>query len=151
MTDTLEDTTLDQASANRAMMMAALLRCGVATVTVHFDGGGDSGQVEDIEVNWLLNGTDKTLKDVPLEGKLKQAMGQSWNGTAWETRWTEKEGATVHDIVEEVVYAALSATDIDWVNNDGGYGEVSIVPAEDTIKIDMNARFTSSEYSEHEY
>lgn len=151
MADVLEETVLDQASANRAMMMAALLRCGVATMTVHFDGGGDSGQINDIEVNWLLNGTDRTLKDIPLGNKLKQAGGQTWNGTRWETIWREKDGASVQDVVEEVAYSALSATDVDWVNNDGGYGEITIVPAEDTIKIDMYARITSSEYSEHEY
>lgn len=33
---------------NRAIMLAMLKRMGIACVTVEFNGGGDSGQIQDI-------------------------------------------------------------------------------------------------------
>jgi hypothetical protein len=79
---------------------------GVRLVEVHFSGGGDSGQIDDISF----------FKE-ETEGGREQV-------TSFETTFTTEEGktSTVVSVIEDHVYEALDASCVDWYNNDGGYG-----------------------------
>lgn len=49
--------------ANKASLFAALAAAAIGTVTVTFDGSGDSGQIEQIEVD----GDEASFPDTPVE------------------------------------------------------------------------------------
>ena len=84
------------ASLKTAMLFAALKDAGVTNVEIRYDGGGDSGQVEDVEF-FGDNLDAKSIHD-NFEGDL-QDLG--------------------YHLLEQHY-------DYDWYNNDGGYGTISI-------------------------
>ena len=84
------------ASLKTATLFAALKDAGVTSVNIRYDGGGDSGQVEDVE----YEGT--TLNHTSLNDKF--------------------EG----DLQDLATHILEQHYDYDWYNNDGGYGTITI-------------------------
>lgn len=117
-----------------------LLRLKVDTVSVEFDGGGDSGQIDSISAGC---GTDM---EVPW-GK----------ATKNETIWTQNSHeikevpVTISDLVEALCIERLGDMGYDWYNNDGGYGTFTITVATGHVLLDYEQRISSSESHQFEY
>jgi hypothetical protein len=125
-------------SANKAVLFDSLAAAGIETVTVIFDGYGDSGQIERIDA--AGEGT------IPLpSGRIEIAR------TAWGSPEIERQTQTVQEAVETLVYDFLRQVHSGWEINDGAYGEFTFDVAERTIKLDYNERYTSSEHYSHEF
>lgn len=106
-----------QIAALQALMRAA----GVTEMRIEFDGSGDSGDLQEIEVT----GADvEAFLAQPFEG-----------GTA-----------TVEQLAEAIANAMLDQTYIDWYNDEGGFG--ACVVTLEAAWVDMNVRVESSEYSQ---
>ena len=84
------------ASLKTAMLFAALKDAGVTHVEISYDGGGDSGQVQDVEFHG--DNIDESDLNDRFEGDL-QDLG--------------------YHLLERHY-------DYDWYNNDGGYGHINI-------------------------
>src|SRR5260370_27040854 len=126
-------------AANRTVLFDALAAAGIETVTVIFDGYGDSGQIERIDVE-------------PGEGTiLLPADRIEIARTIWESPEIERLTQTVQEAIETLVYDFLSQVHSGWEINDGAYGEFTFDVAERTIKLDYNERYTSSENFSHEF
>jgi hypothetical protein len=54
------------------------------------------------------------------------------------------------EVLDAWSYRLLNKTDVDWVNGDGGCGEIVITPATDAIHCEMNVRFTDFHTSTYE-
>jgi hypothetical protein len=91
------------ASLKTAMLFAALKDAGVTNVEIRYDGGGDSGQVEDVDFHG--DNIDESDLNDRFEGDL-QDLG---------THLLEQH------------------YDYDWYNNDGGYGTISIELVDEPI------------------
>jgi hypothetical protein len=126
-------------SANKAVLFDALAAAGIETVTVLFDGYGDSGQIERIDIE-AREGTTP----LPLD-RIEVAC------TTWENPEIERQTQTVQEAVETLVYDLLRQTHSGWEINDGAYGEFTFDVAERTIKLDYNERCTSCEHYSHEF
>jgi hypothetical protein len=126
-------------SANKAVLFDALAAAGIETVTVIFDGYGDSGQIERIDVE-AGEGTVLLPPD-----RIEIAR------TTWESPEIERQAQTVHEAIETLVYDFLRQTHSGWEINDGAYGEFTFDVAARTIKLDYNERYTSSESYSHEF
>lgn len=126
-------------SANKAVLFDSLAAAGIETVTVLFDGYGDSGQIERIDVE---GGAGTIL--LPSD-QIEIAR------TTWESPEIERLTQTVREAVETLVYDFLRQTHSGWEINDGAYGEFTFDVAEQTIKLDYNERYTSSENCSHEF
>jgi hypothetical protein len=96
------------ASLKTATLFAALKDAGVSHVEIRYDGGGDSGQVEDVEF-YGANGDNTALND-KFEGDLQDLA--------------------YHILEEHYQY--------DWYNNDGGYGTIDIDFEEEPPTININ-------------
>ena len=123
--------------ANKAALFDALAAAGITSVLVHFDGSGDSGQIEDI---------DATAGDQPAEipsGSIEIAQ------VRWGDPNIERTTLSVRDAIESLAYDFLEQTHGGWENNEGAYGEFTFDVAERTITLDYNARVETSEYSQH--
>jgi len=96
------------ASLRTATLFAALKDAGVTNVNIRYDGGGDSGQVEDVE----YEGTnlDHTSLNDKFEGDLQ-------------------------DLATHILEQHYNW---DWYNNDGGYGYIRIDLEEDTPEISID-------------
>lgn len=125
--------------ANKAAVFAALAGAGIATVVVTFDGYGDSGQIESIDVR-------KGDAAVPLPEEAVAIVAIIWGRSEPEARTM-----SAREAIEHLVYDALSETHGGWENNEGAYGEfVFDVPALE-IRLDYNERITSSEFYAHTF
>ena len=120
-------------------MFDSLTAAGIETVTVMFDGYGDSGQIERIDV-------EAGEETIPLPSDRIEIAR-----TTWESPEIERQTQTVHEAIETLVYDFLRQTHSGWEINDGAYGEFTFDVAERTIKLDYNERYTSSENYSHEF
>jgi hypothetical protein len=129
----------DIRAANKIVLFDSLAAAGIETVTVIFDGYGDSGQIERIDVE-PGQGTILLPSD-----RIEIAR------TAWENPEIERQTLTVREAIETLVYDFLIQVHSGWEINDGAYGEFTFDVAERTIKLDYNERYTSSEHYSHEF
>jgi hypothetical protein len=110
----------------------AILRtiCATFTLTVKFEGGGDSGQIDEIAVGGLL--TEEQLKDMPVPDGWPRECSPQYAGSG-----AGQEYGNFYEAIEEWAYALIDrAVDFDWINNDGGRGTVTIEPFSGKIFID---------------
>lgn len=126
--------------ANKAALFDALARHSIATVTVTFDGCGDSGQIEEI----IARSTEDC--EVPLPDETIAIALVDWN--APEPRRVDTGLA---DAIEQLCFGLLSQEHGGWENNDGAFGEFVFDTAARTITLEHNTRFTSSELSVHQW
>ena len=124
---------------NKAVLFHALAAAGIESVTVIFDGHGDSGQIERIDV-------EAAEESTPLPSDRVEIAR-----TIWESPEIERQTQTVQEAIETLVYDFLRQVHSGWEINDGAYGEFTFDVAERTIKLDYNERYTSSENYSHEF
>lgn len=124
-------------AANKDALFSALAAAGITSVLVRFDGCGDSGQIEEIDV---VAG-DKP-GDFP-SGTI--AISRAY----WGATEAERVECNARDAVETLAYALLEETHGGWENNEGAYGEFTFNVAERTITLDYNERVETSEYTQH--
>ena len=123
--------------ANKAALFDALAAAGITSVLVHFDGSGDSGQIEDIDAT-----ADNQPAEIP-SGNIEIAQ------VRWGDPNIERTTLSVRDAIESLAYDFLEQTHGGWENNEGAYGEFTFDVAERTITLDYNERVETSEYSQH--
>ena len=124
---------------NKPVVFDALAAAGLTRVRVEFDGGGDSGQIDDItaytgEVPVELPSTSPTLH---------QAAQNAGDPATAE--------ATLRDAIETLCYDYLSQTHGGWGNEDGAYGTFEFDVPNRTIHLDFNERFTDSTNFTHDF
>ena len=125
------------APRNKAALFDALAAAGVTLVVVTFDGYGDSGQIENIEVK-----AADTVVDMP-SGKIEIATA------VWDQAEPDRSKVSIADAIERLAYDFLTQTHCGWQDNDGAYGDFTFDVAERTITLDYNERYTASEYNQH--
>lgn len=137
---------------NRTIMLAMLKRMGIARVVIEFDGGGDSGQIESI----ICDGITTDPREHQIEDVLLATVNTRFGNAQWDyevelerMRGDVNGPLTLHKVIEHWAYEMLDCVEYDWVNDDGGYGEITIQPTppegEEEIAIEMNIRVTTVE------
>ena len=133
---------------------------GILSVQASFEGSGDSGGVETVNI---LNTTDCSpfhKKDANVSSKdLKNILETILNGVeTYEGTQFSKEGAyelisssqvTVESLIHSICYDALKSEHEGWENNDGAYGDVQFESSNRSIF--MNYYERSTELHEHEF
>jgi len=122
---------------NQAALFDALAAAGVTLIVVTFDGYGDSGQIENIEVK----AGDAVVAMLVGEVQIAEAI--------WDQPEPNRSSVSIADAIERLAYDLLERTHCGWENNDGAYGDFTFDVAERTITLDYNERYTASEYSQH--
>ena len=133
MTDITEaqTTDADTNAADKSAVFDVLAEIGIHTVTVRFDGYGDSGQIEGIYA------FDAERKPVPLpDNRLARLSSQE---------------TTLREAIENLAYACLEEAQPGWEINDGAFGTFVFAVPERSITLDHNARFTDVVTSQHSF
>lgn len=125
--------------SNKAALFGVLAAAGIETVTVTFDGYGDSGQIENIEAR--AGAETISLPSDPIEIAR----------TTWGNPEIERLTQTVQEAIETLVYDFLRQVHAGWEINDGAYGEFTFDVAERTVKLDYNERYIESENYSHDF
>lgn len=130
---------------NREAIFALLLKLGVFKATIEFDGSGDSGQITE----QTLEGLTEDPKSIRTDALLKRVR-EDWDGAKKKFVPVIEEfgGPDVSALMDAAAYDILHQTSYDWVNNDGGFGTITIIPGDKTIFVDMNVRITTTETTE---
>jgi len=108
---------------------------GVTGIKIHYDGGGDSGAIENIVYTDI---EDANFSDIDLVSAWDQdKLLATLNSSAY---------ATIENFAHETILDNIE----DWWNNEGGYGELLIkVPSGEYI-INNNIRIMNvEEYNHH--
>jgi hypothetical protein len=122
---------------NKAALFDALAAADVTHVVVSFDGYGDSGQIENIEVK----SGDATVAMPVGEVEIARAV--------WDQTEPDRSLVSIADAIERLVYDLLEQTHCGWEDNDGAYGDFTFDVVARTITLDYNERYTASDYSQH--
>ena len=124
---------------NKTVLFAALAPTGITTISVEFDGEGDSGQI---------NGISARAGDQPAQLPVTRIALQqvSWG----DTEATSSE-FTLEAAVEALCYDYLEQEHGGWENNDGAYGEFHIDITERTIDLEFYSRYTDVEKYSHSF
>lgn len=126
-------------AANSDALFPVLAAAGITSILVRFDGSGDSGQIEEIDI---LAG-EKPVSFPDGQVSIQRAY--------WGSSEPELTECSVNDAVETLVYAFLEETHGGWENNEGAYGEFTFNVAERTITLDYNERYEDSHYTQHRF
>lgn len=126
--------------ANKAALFAVLRDAGITGIHVHFDGYGDSGQIEGVTA-FGADGTECPLPDLPVTIR-KIYFGQDKPETLSEP---------LAEAIETLAYAFLESTHGGWENNEGAYGEFVFDVEAGTITLDYNERIETSEHYSYEF
>lgn len=124
---------------NKTALFDLLAQHGIATVTVTFEGCGDTGQIESLD----LTGDREGVELPPDTIELQRA--------SWGMPDLAVVRLSAHAAIETLVYDLLEETHAGWENNDGAYGTFRFDTAERTITLEYNERRTETDYFEHEF
>ena len=124
---------------NKTALFDALHAAGITMVTVAFDGGGDSGQIESVDA--VAGDAPADLPDAQIALLKAQPDGSGAETTIM----------SVADAIEELAYHLLTQSHPGWENNDGAYGEFRFDVTDRAITLDHNDRYTAVESFEHEW
>ncbi len=120
---------------NLRRILPILREGGINTVTVSFNGGGDSGAVEDIAYE-----PNQDVKDMPIE---HLSTDSYFDEGQWRRSVTPQQ-STINEVIDALTYDYLEETGIDWCNDDGGFGELIIDVQQGTVSLEVNVRYTES-------
>lgn len=118
-------------------VLKALVGYGVIKATADFSGSGDDGQINDITTEGIADPKKVDLKPEHIE--LLSGLDQYG-----------KE-QTVEALLYAFCYEVANRSGHDWINNEGGWGTVTIVPGNGTITLNMNVNITTSEHHPYEF
>jgi len=120
-------------------------------IVVQFDGSGDSGDINDI----CAIHQGKT--DDELYNLLKHPLPEGLIPEREQSVFISQPPVTVYDLIHELSNALLGASEApDWVNNDGGYGELTWIMSDiedepPRIEVEYNIRYVHTELTELKY
>jgi hypothetical protein len=124
---------------NKAVVFDALAAANITSVTIEFDGEGDSGGIEYISASSGDTRTDLPTGSVSFRrahfGEDPSAMTQQ----------------TLREAVESLCYDCLDHSHGGWENNDGAFGTFTFNVAARTIELEFNGRYTDVSVSTHEF
>jgi len=110
----------------KTTLLTQLNLLGAKKVRVEFQGGGDDGQIEGV---YLINNNDDYI-DMPDDMI-------AWTSLTYGNQQSEQKPTKLVDALEDVCQRALDETGLDWYNNDGGQGNLTIDFRETPPKISL--------------
>lgn len=118
-------------------LLPVLQQHGIRRVIVTFDGHGDSGSIYDV----IAEGGDADLNAIHMSYTKTERVFE--NGVWIEAPATRER--PLKEVIEDLSLNWLDETNVDWYNNDGGYGDLVIDVNAGTVCLEVNVRFTESD------
>jgi hypothetical protein len=134
----------ENVDGNKEIIFDLMEKEGLTQLFIYFDGGGDDGQVNEIEG---VGGEDIVvfLGQVVEGAKIKQ--GSDWRNGADTIVW--QSDPTVQDMVYDVCYRVLQEKFCGWENDNGSCGKFVFDATKRKVELDMKQRYI--EYDESTY
>ena len=132
-------------------IVPVLQQAHVDIVEVGYEGYGDSGSVEYVELIQAPRKSDTptgiTNSDAVLAAQLPgvESASSEWQGALVEVDGVERRVPTVENCIHDYVYDMLSRDYGGWELNDGSTGNVVINLREGTVEHNHSSRYTATE------
>lgn len=120
--DLSDDSHIFPTPEDRTRVMALLASLGATRIEVAFSGGGDSGEVQGATL------LDAVGNEIPMPDHqiLGWEIQKSDYGVVPKTRTAVPRMMSIDKLLIQMTYDALEETNLDWYNNEGGGGELTI-------------------------
>ncbi len=135
------------ADCNKEILFDLMAHAGVEKFSLYFDGGGDDGQINEIETVPPLGKNNKFLSKVVEGAYLKVHSGWANGKQSYERKYDP----TVKDIVEDICYNVLEHQFGGWENDDGSCGEFVIDATKRKVELTMKQRYYEYDVSEYTF
>jgi hypothetical protein len=124
-------------------LTAQLKIVGADEVCIQYQGGGDSGEIYDIDL--------RKAGDIVNPTALTELV--AWTSQVYGDQVAIQKQISLYDALKDIGYRILDATGMDWYNNDGGQGTAYIDLSGEfpRVHVDMEINYTSHEDHEFEY
>jgi hypothetical protein len=120
-------------------MFDQLRKAGATEVVISFDGSGDSGSI------YAANIYNADNKQIQVDQTVIYPKEKStWIDGQWVNEIEHKE-IPILEALEDYCYDELEKTNIDWYNNDGGFGDMRI-DLSDTVSVELEVNQRYTEY-----
>lgn len=110
---------------NKTRLFPLLAAAGIATITVEYEGSGDSGAVENITI------VDAEGNPMPLPAGEVTMQSPNWNG-----KEISEHPAAIDVAVENLAMDAVECRHGGWENNEGGRGSITLDIAGNRIEVE---------------
>lgn len=123
------ETNVDPVAQTKNALFNWLLAQGVAYAVVHYDGSGDSGQIESYDL-YAVSGRQIGVPsiEIVITAPAFEQRYETRSGVMQAVTRRVAESQTVAQALDNLVY--LATNNYDWANNDGGYGDVYFLVVE---------------------
>lgn len=135
---------------NKENLIISLAEAGISKAVVDYDGSGDSGQVESV---CLYNKKNDLVQISKLKEKVRIYEGRS-NYTPDKGGWTtvfSEVSLTMEEALSLFAELLLDYKGIDWFNNDGGYGTLTVDIESEVLRLEHTERVMSENHSSMEF
>jgi hypothetical protein len=122
-----------------------LKSAGATNIVIYFDGCGDSGSIEYVDIK-KSDGTLIKADELTVEFPKEHSFYKDSN---WITEVQIKQ-MPVCEALEAYCYEELERTNIDWYNNDGGCGQMTI-NLDDKVEIELEVNQRYTEYNAYSF
>jgi len=126
----------DKFQDHKDILFDVLAAAGLKSFEVPFDGGGDSGQIEGVDLE------DKFL-NMEIEGEFSD--GQTWDEKTKKVVDKIIKKIKVEKLVENICYDALEIASPGWEINEGSYGTFVFDVKKREVRLDLNVRIVELE------
>ena len=127
---------------NKGVLFDALAGAGIATVTIDFDGYGDSGSFQEATA---FSGENAEIPLPTLDITVRTVVFET------DTVGVSDKVTTARDFLEDLASDFLEETHSGWEDGEGAYGQFRFSLADRTITLEYNERYVDSHYHEHEF
>ena len=124
----------------KTTLLTQLNLLGAKQVRIEFQGGGDDGQIEGV---YLINNNDDYV-DVPDDMI-------AWTSQTYGNQQSEQRPTKLVDALEDLCQRALDNTGLDWYNNEGGQGNLTIDFRDNPPSIRLNVGINHTTTDDYEY
>jgi hypothetical protein len=117
-------------------LLFKLADLGITGIKVHYDGGGDSGSIEQIAYTKIKCDTPEDVND---------------NVDVWEYDANLAElDSSAYSLIEDFAHETILDDIEDWWNNEGGFGDLCICVPSGKYIVNNHVRITETEDYTHE-
>jgi hypothetical protein len=124
---------------NKPVVFDLLAAAGVTTVTVEFNGEGDSGQIESV-----IACIGESRVELPKTPVTLQCAN-------WQNDKLTSNAEPLPEAIETLCYDYLEQEHDGWEINDGAFGTFTFDVGARTIELEFNGRYTDIATSNHNF
>jgi len=134
--------------ANRQPHLTALAALGITQLVVRYEGGGDSGDVSELEIFPELLAQANIANTLKVEQLTYHCLAGEYQDGEYRY-FLQEQQSSIDSALRDFTLTWVDAHHGGWENNDGGSGTMTINVSEGTFRLEHSEYYT--ECSNYEY